>query len=73
VTNPAQLDPAGLEALRRLSRLIPPEKLRQILARLAARLEELKEAGQGAELELHVRVHRGKFHEARWDADERIG
>jgi len=73
VTEPPQLDPAALEVVRRLSCLIPPEKLGRILGRLADQLQELEEASQGAELELHVRVHRGKFHEARWDADERIG
>ncbi len=47
------------------ARLIPPNKLEAILGKLAGT--------QGAELELHVRVVRGRFFEARWDGDERIG
>ena len=73
MTDAPQLDPVGLEVVRRLSGLIPPEKLGLILGRLADRLEALAKAGQGADLVLHVRVHRGRFNEARWNPDERIG
>jgi hypothetical protein len=44
-----------------------------MLERLADRLDQLAQTGQGAELELHIRVVRGRFFEARWDPDERIG
>lgn len=62
-----------MTAVDRLLKRIPPSKLDPMLERLADRLDQLAQTGQGAELELHIRVVRGRFFEARWDPDERIG
>lgn len=59
--------------VERLERQIPRPKLRRVLTRLADRLEELAKTEGSAGLELHLRVVKGRFFEARWDADERIG
>lgn len=56
----------------RLELRVPPEKLLRILVRMADRLDELAEMRSGAELEPHLRVVRGRFFAARWDADERL-
>lgn len=64
--------PEALEVVRRLEQRVPPGKLLGMLLRMADRLDELAKTGSGADLELHLRVVRGRFHEARWDADERL-